>query len=634
MWADNASKIDMLSYEPYAELLYDISMTDRVNPLTIGLLGNWGSGKSTVLNLIDEKIKSEKNSEVVTVFVNAWMFEGYDDAKTALMEVILRTLEENETIKQKVGETLKSLRDRVDWFRLGGYAIKKGIPYMLSATLGNPLPMLVDGIKALVPMDATQAEETITDLMKAKEFMKDQPQENVVQNIRLFREEFEKMMNDSKLDNLIIIIDDLDRCSPERIIETLEAIRLFLAVKKTTFIIAIDEDVVSYAVQSKYPKIDDATLNISNDYIEKIIQMPIRIPELSDNDVKNYLKLLICEMFLNDDYLERLLEGLKERNVFVKGEIISQEEILSILQLENVQEEQIFKVGLDKEDFELQLDVFSKVAEIISPVLKGNPRQAKRFLNTFYIRKRLSEIQGLELNLSILAKLMVLEYTHIELFRELYIWHVKNEGYPREIEDLVNFALDERGDFDQIKQKYSIMWFKPIVQQWLKVEPIKIYEEDLRQYFYLAKEAIKEKNISMLNLTAEERKWVNEICAIGLNESLRKQKIESLSKQGNLDQSKVIKGIIAKYNSDKEAYLKVLIGIYVQFTNYRGDIIKEIKKLRKEEFSPPIIKLFNIIKVENLQDYEAIKDFFIEEGRVEKAFWERIQNPSGTREGE
>ena len=70
MWADNASRVDMLSYEPYAELLFDISMTERVNPLTVGLLGNWGSGKSTVLNLIEEKIKKEQSSNVVTVLVS------------------------------------------------------------------------------------------------------------------------------------------------------------------------------------------------------------------------------------------------------------------------------------------------------------------------------------------------------------------------------------------------------------------------------------------------------------------------------------------------------------------------------------------------------------------------------------
>ncbi|MGG0720390.1 P-loop NTPase fold protein [Robertmurraya massiliosenegalensis] len=386
MWADNASKIDMLSYEPYAELLFDIASNERVNPLTIGLFGNWGSGKSTVLNLIQEKIRADDQSNTIPVFINAWMFEGYDDAKTALMEVILRTLEDNQSIKEKVGDRIKNLIDKVDWFRLGGYAIKKGTPYLLSATLGNPLPLLHESFKSLMPKDGEQAEKTIKEFTKLKDFLKEESEENVVQNIRKFREDFEQMLSVSDIDNLIIIIDDLDRCSPERIIETLEAVKLFLAVQKTTFIIAIDEDVVRYAVQRKYPKIDDATIDdISKDYIEKIVQIPIKIPELSDIEVKNYLLLLICEMFLSETYLQKLLDGLQEQKVFVKGEIISQEDILSILSIEDGKNDEVFKSGLSKEDFVLQLDIFGNIADIIASILKGNPRQAKRFLNTFYM---------------------------------------------------------------------------------------------------------------------------------------------------------------------------------------------------------------------------------------------------------
>ena len=632
MWADNASKIDMLSYEPYAELLHDIALSERVNPLTIGLFGNWGSGKSTVLNLIEGKIKREENPKITSVFVNAWMFEGYDDAKTALMEVILRSLEENEDIKSKVGGTLKSLRDRVDWFRVGGYAVKKGVPYLLSATLGNPLPLLIDGLKSFVPKDEKQAEETLAGMKKAKEFLKDQSEEgNVVQNIRMFREEFEQMMTDSKLENLIIIIDDLDRCSPERIIDTLEAIKLFLAVKKTTFIIAIDEDVVSYAVQRKYPKIDDATLDISKDYIEKIVQMPIRIPELSDIDVKNYLLLLVCEMFLSESHLDRLLLGLRERQIFVKGEIINQEEIYSILDFSTNNLEEVFKTGFNKQDFELQLDVFGSVAEVISTTLKGNPRQAKRFLNSFYIRKKLSDIQNLNLDLRILAKLMVLEYTHIELFRELYTWQVKNEGYASELEELEKIAMDENGDesnIDIVKKKYNSTWFKPIVQQWVKVEPLKLYEQDLRQYFYLAKESIKEKGISLLNLTSVERKWVNDICAEELQESLRKQKIEELSNDQSLDHSKIIKGIVAKYQTNREAHIKVLVLIYEKFPKFRDELIKEFKKLRKGEFNPVIILAFNTIKRVNGEHYQEIKGYFINEEIVSVGMWEKVEKPN------
>lgn len=630
MWADNASKIDMLSYEPYAELLHDIALSERVNPLTIGLFGSWGSGKSTVLNLVEGKIKRDSNKEIVSVFVNAWMFEGYDDAKTALMEVILRTLEENEDIKQRVGEKLRSLRDRIDWFRVGSYAVKKGGPALLSATLGNPLPIMIDSLKTLIPKDSKEAEEAISGIKKTKEFLKEEPNDNVVQNIRMFREEFEQMMSDSKIGNLIIIIDDLDRCSPERIIDTLEAIKLFLAVKKTTFILAIDEDVISYAVHRKYPKIDDETLNISKDYIEKIVQMPIRIPELSDIDVKNYLLLLVCEMFLSERQLERLLNGLKERQVFVKGEIISQNEILQIIDFKANNSIEVLKNGFEKKDFIDQLNVFAGVAEVISSTLKGNPRQAKRFLNSFYIRKRLSEIQRLNLDLRILAKLMVLEYTHLELFRELYTWQVRNEGYAKELEEIEKISEEDKVDETKAienKKQYNAAWLKPIVQQWLSVEPVKLSDKDLRQYFYLAKESIKEKGISILNLTSEERKWVNDICTIKLQESLRKLKIEEFVKNQSLDHSKIIKGIISKYHTNREEYIKVLILIYEQMPNHREELIKEIKKLQKNEFNPAIILNFNSIKMKDIQHYQDIKQYFIAEGIVDEDMWKSIENP-------
>jgi predicted KAP-like P-loop ATPase len=103
MWSDGVSKIDMLAYEPYAELIFDIATSERLNPLTIGLFGNWGSGKSTLLSLVDEKIKEKvEEPKVISITVNAWMFEGYDDAKTALMDSIVRVINDNESIAEEL----------------------------------------------------------------------------------------------------------------------------------------------------------------------------------------------------------------------------------------------------------------------------------------------------------------------------------------------------------------------------------------------------------------------------------------------------------------------------------------------------------------------------------------------------
>ena len=88
MWLDNASDIDILFYEPYARIIADIAKNEQYNPLTVGVFGLWGAGKSTLLKLIGEKLKSQDG--IICVTINAWMFESYDDAKTAIMEALLQ----------------------------------------------------------------------------------------------------------------------------------------------------------------------------------------------------------------------------------------------------------------------------------------------------------------------------------------------------------------------------------------------------------------------------------------------------------------------------------------------------------------------------------------------------------------
>lgn len=85
MWLDNASDIDILFYEPYARIISNIAKNKAYNPITIGVFGLWGAGKSTLLKLINQKIQEDEN--IVCVNINAWMFESYEDSKTAIMEL-------------------------------------------------------------------------------------------------------------------------------------------------------------------------------------------------------------------------------------------------------------------------------------------------------------------------------------------------------------------------------------------------------------------------------------------------------------------------------------------------------------------------------------------------------------------
>lgn len=102
MWLDSASSIDLLFYSPYADTVVKFAKNSELTPLTIGLYGSWGAGKSSLLNMISNKLKGTDTKEkIACVSLNAWQFEGYEDAKIALMESLLKALNENKTFTKK-----------------------------------------------------------------------------------------------------------------------------------------------------------------------------------------------------------------------------------------------------------------------------------------------------------------------------------------------------------------------------------------------------------------------------------------------------------------------------------------------------------------------------------------------------
>ncbi|MDD3503431.1 MAG: P-loop NTPase fold protein [Eubacteriales bacterium] len=622
MWSDGVSKIDMLAYEPYAELIFDVATSERLNPLTIGLFGNWGSGKSTLLNLVEKKVK-EKGEEpkVITITVNAWMFEGYDDAKTALMDSIIRVINENESIKKECKEGIGNLIKKVDWIRVGGALAKRGLPLVVSAVTGNPMPAIMSSIESIKNIDLSKEDEVEKiggNISKLKEFLKEEePVESIVENIRTFRKEFEKLLEDSQIENLIIMIDDLDRCTPDRILETLEAIKLFLSVKNTTFIIAMDEDVITYSIKRKYPQLNQGDeIDVSKDYIEKIVQLPIKLPELSEIDIKNYILLLICEMFLKSEKLTELINKLREKEIFTKGEIISSADIHEVLKANQENEAEFFNNDLKYKDFEEQLAIFSKIGDIIScTTIKGNPRQAKRFLNTFYIRKKLSDIQSIKLDLSVLAKLMVLEYTDINLFKKLYRWQYENEGVAAQLTEIEELILNEKKDINNTEYKE---WAKPEMKKWISVEPTDLSKKDLRQYFYLSRESVREKEISMLNIGLEERKIIKEICTDDIDSTVKRRKVQELTKLQPNKIKVVVDGIISKFHQDKLKYGELMLYIIEYLPDYKDKAISEMKTMREQEIDPSLIILTKSLEGKMQTEYEILKDTFTRYKRFEK----------------
>src|SRR3546814_184024 len=117
------------------------------------------------------------------------------------------------------------------------------------------------------------------------------------------RKAFDDLLKQAGVKQLIVLIDDLDRCLPDTAIETLEAVRLFVFTARTAFIVAADEAMIEYSVRKHFPELPDTTgpRDYARNYLEKLIQIPFRIPALGETETRIYVTLLLIGAELGED---------------------------------------------------------------------------------------------------------------------------------------------------------------------------------------------------------------------------------------------------------------------------------------------------------------------------------------------
>ncbi|MBK9672789.1 MAG: NTPase [Bacteroidetes bacterium] len=488
MWADNETTEDLLGFKVHADLLIDVIKDDTILPVTIGVFGDWGSGKSSILKIVNEELKGEGDNlkdGTLVLYFNGWLFEGYDDAKAALLESIIKSFEEHKTIGNKVKDKTKKLLKSVKWMRALGLGFKKIILPITSAYFTGGaafIPFLAQELSKVNPKDlidkfsGEKGETFLNEIIDKKE-------DDEITLVREFREDFKSMIDKSEIKKLVVIIDDLDRCTPERIIENLEAIKLFLNVDKTAFIIGADPRIVRHAIEFRYKTdgienaVDQDSQNkrIMSDYLEKLIQIPYNLPKLSDGEVETYMTLLFCKNGLGEEF------G-KVHKAFCEHKEKDRYSVFGFGNLSNIITPQ------QKEKIGDSVSLIASLSSIITEGLNGNPRQIKRFLNTFTLRRRLVTVAKFsEFRMDVLAKLMVLEYSNPDLFRKLYSWQAVQQGEPKEIAELETLASTDNKD--ELRNKNFSDWANDKMIKWLKVSP-QISKLDLRNYYWVSRDQL------------------------------------------------------------------------------------------------------------------------------------------------
>lgn len=487
MWSDIETDKDLLGFSVHANLIKDVVTNVKNLPITIGLYGDWGSGKSSVLKILEKELEEDKDS--IVIYFDGWTFESFDDAKLALIQGIVDELEKSEKFKEKVkdkAEDIKNafskLKKSINWMRILKVTAKSAIPVLSASMTGglSVIPMLISAFQ--------EHKDDLTDILtgeKAEEFLKDiigtDKEEKKYAAVREFRNDFSDLIKKSKYEKVIILIDDLDRCLPRHIIENLEAIKLFLNVPGTAFVIAADEYIVSNAIKSEYQSLIKASEqdrnghNIGEAYMEKFIQLPYRLPSLSNKEVETFVNLLFCQSELSQDTFDVVQKDFIEFTKTSKFEIYSWDRINTILS------------GGCYGNLQTTIGFMSRFSNIISVALRRNPRLIKRFLNAYEVRNTLLKASGIDSqdNRFALLKLMLLEYKHEKLFNELCEWVFNQPTTPSEL------ILMEKAIAGEKTGKYpeNNEWEQTDVKTLLGINPL-FSSVNLKELFWVSRDKL------------------------------------------------------------------------------------------------------------------------------------------------
>ena len=482
MWSDVETANDYLNFGEVADIAADMIRDPAMLPLSLGVFGGWGAGKSSVLRLIEKQLSPKPaDSDFIIVNFDAWLFQGYDDARASLMEVIARELivaaGENDTLRDKA----KRLLARVNYLRLLGLAVEAGATVALGVPAFGAVARGVESAGRVLEGAAT--EEDVQQIRDGVAAGKDRisglvnpeksssPPEEVLQ----FRDHFGQVL--SELDRpLVVFIDNLDRCLPRVAIETLEAIRLVLFMPNTAFVVAADEGMIRHSVARHF---DGLSGDHVTDYLDKLIQVPIRVPQVGANELRAYMFLLFVQADgASPEALERVRASLC--NVLTaswKGVSCTKDEVIN-------------QLGGASPELRNRLDLAERLAPLLAsaPNVSGNPRIVKRLLNTVSVRSKWARRRGISVDESIIAKLAVFERcSGEEAFRTLIdLINTAPDGAPEKIRQLEELVFKTEQEFANACPN----GWKPradFMRQWFALEP-PLAQHDLRPALYLSRD--------------------------------------------------------------------------------------------------------------------------------------------------
>jgi hypothetical protein len=320
---------DTLNMRAYAEALADFTRTCKT-PMTISIQGDWGSGKSSIMHMIQSEITTDpgKKGTAKTIWFDTWQFAQFGSGDTlpiTLLATFIRQLEGGSKAKDSLGREALSLVTKLFHSPVGKTVIRAGTAGIMNvddwskSEANGPLPS-----------------EVLSEL----------------------REKLEQLLKQEG--RVVFFVDDLDRIPPVQAVTLLETIKIFLNVENVVFILALDYEVVERGLFQKFG-ISSADLG-GRSFFDKLIQLPFSIP-VGSYKVKEYLRSALLELGYLDKaegdnlgHVVSLVERSVGRNPRAIKRVLNSLHLLRLIK-EKVGDKENGKTGLETPLDALELDL-------------------------------------------------------------------------------------------------------------------------------------------------------------------------------------------------------------------------------------------------------------------------------------
>ncbi len=293
---------DQLGFGKYVDTLSGmITDEDFKTPFCIGIFGKWGSGKTSFMHLLEKKLLDDNTPRfAIPVWFNPWRYEREEHLIIPFLKTIERGIRKFEEDHKKGSKKIEK--------KLSGKLLE------FAATVGKVSAAFAYGITADAKLGGFGLRLDASKMAKREEELSSRR----MKELRGLSEEYSSIYYeitkelqeavDENVFRIVVFVDDLDRCLPDKAVELLEAIKLFLDIEGYLFVIGVDREVVKKGISYRYRHFEfkdeerkDNTIISPEDYLDKMIQLPLELPVIERGRKESFIKSLMGK---SDDFKE------------------------------------------------------------------------------------------------------------------------------------------------------------------------------------------------------------------------------------------------------------------------------------------------------------------------------------------